>query len=228
MIELRNGRVSLALHEVQEGQGTPLLLLHELGSSAQQVGGSFAALDVRWPGPVHALDLSGHGFSGRVHGGGYYPELWAADADSALALLQPQHGRVALLGYGLSAYVALLLAGARPELLCAVLCKGEGLFGSEDDPRTRPPRFPDIGTSERAPGLQRTPSTDPSVHEGQDCYVRPPDYAARFAARRAEGTQLVLVEDGGARPAWWRAVAEVAGIRIETDACAALRSAGAS
>jgi pimeloyl-ACP methyl ester carboxylesterase len=162
-----------------------------------------------------------------VHGGGYYPELWAADADSALALLCHQRGRIALLGYGLSAYVALLLAGGRPELLCAVLCKGKGLFGGEHDPRTTKPRFPDIGTSERAPRLQLAPSTDPSVHEGQDCYVRPPDYAARFAARRAEGTQLVLVEDGGARPAWWRAVAEVPGTRIAHDACAALRSAGA-
>ena len=200
MIELHNARVALALHALRAGEGLPLLLLHELGGSAAD----FDAEPPEWPGPIHALDLGGHGRSGRVYGGGYYPELWAADADAALAAL----GEAVVLGAGLGAYVALLLAGGRPtQVRCAVLCPGAGLAGGGAAPRFPPDVLPpDIQTRARAQALQPASRTDPSALVGQDLYVRPPDYAARFAAA---ARRIVLLEDGGARPDWWSAVREV-------------------
>ena len=65
----------------------------------------------RWPGPVWALDFTGHGASTVPRGGGYTAEVLMADADAALAHLGP----ATVLGRGLGAYVALLLAGARPR-----------------------------------------------------------------------------------------------------------------
>jgi pimeloyl-ACP methyl ester carboxylesterase len=216
VIELHNGRVALALHaldgtapalrggaSVEAADGLPLLLLHELGGAAND----FRAEPLPWPGPVHALDFSGHGHSGRVYGGGYYPELWAADADIALAAL----GEAVVLGAGLGAYVALLLAGGRPALVrCAVLCPGTGLFGGGSTPRFPPDVLPpDIETTTRAQALQAASSPDPTALIGQGVYVRPPDYAARFAAA---ARRIVLLEDADARPAWWSAVRETAGV----------------
>jgi pimeloyl-ACP methyl ester carboxylesterase len=221
-IELRNGRVSLALHTLQQAEGLPLLLLHELGGSADD----FRAQLPAWPGPVFALDFSGHGRSGRVYGGGYYPELWVADADVALAELTraapaateaaATPGELVVLGRGLGAYAALLLAGGRPEQVrCAALCDGSGLLGPEAPAPTDDTWWPDLVTAPRAQALRPIASTDPVALEGQDGFLRPPDYAARFAER---ARRIVLVEDGGARPGWWRAVAEVAGVQRCDDA----------
>jgi len=228
-MELHNARVALALHALQSGEGVPLLLLHELGGSAADfraasLGGIAPALrggatfsgiapalrggaTLAWPGPVHALDLGGHGHSGRVHGGGYYPELWAADADIALAAL----GEAVVLGAGLGAYVALLLAGGRPaQVRGAVLCPGAGLAAGGAEPRFPPDHVPpDIETTARAPALQPVSRTDPAALVGQDLYVRPPQYAARFAAA---ARRIVLLEDGAPRPEWWHALREVTGV----------------
>jgi pimeloyl-ACP methyl ester carboxylesterase len=201
MIELKNGRVSLALYELSSGEGPPLLALHELGGSAED----FRMPELPWPGPAYALDFSGHGRSGRLHGGEYYPELWAADADCALAWLATQHKELIVLGRGLGAYVALLLAGARPELVrAAVLCDGEGSFGDERDPLSIEPVVPDIEAIESARGLRAEPKADPTLHQHGD-HVRPADYAARFAQA---ARKLVLLEGEAARPKWWQATAQ--------------------
>lgn len=203
MIELKNGRVSLALHALSQAEGAPLLLLHELGGASDE----FRGVELAWPGPVYALDLSGHGYSGRVHGGAYYPEMWAADADAALVWIAEHHrdAHAVLLGRGVGAYVALLLAGARPARVSAsILCAGRGLFGSDSDPTTRDITLPDVETRGPLRGLQASSAADPVVSHAQDHIARPADYAARFArlARR-----IVLVEDGAPRPAWWSAIA---------------------
>ena len=213
MRELHNIRVSLALHTLQAGEGMPLLLLHALGGSSEDFGASLLRWPRPWPGPVYALDFSGHGRSGRVHGGGYHPELWAADADHALAAL----GDAAVVfGAGIGAYVALLLAGGRPaHVHCAVFAPGAGLDGggTEPGPSYAPP---DLVTTPLARELQPAPCTDDCVFEGQDAEIRPPDYALRFAA---SARRIVLLEDAAARPPWWRAV---------RDAATALRCADAN
>ena len=185
-MRLRHGRIWLELHVRRRGDGAPLLLLHGLGGSARDFGPGFDA----WSGPVFALDFSGHGASERLRGGAYYPELLAADADAALAEI----GAAAVAGAGLGAYVAVLLAGARSELVpAALLLPGAGLDGGGPEPAaSRRKRLEHALAEDEATLLDAL---------GRD--LRPPEYAAELAgaARR-----LVLLEDGAPRPAWWEAV----------------------
>jgi pimeloyl-ACP methyl ester carboxylesterase len=189
---IAHGDVPLALHARRAGAGEPLLLLHALGGSSADWGVEVDA----WPGPVFALDFAGHGKSAWRPGGAYTPELFAADADAALAVVGP----AAVAGAGLGAYVALLLAGTRPALVSAAfLLPGRGLDGGGPRPAGRV--FGDVRTDATA--------HDPMVTSCQ-IDVRPPDYARAFGdAARA----LVLAEDGGMRPPWWVALREIANVR---------------
>lgn len=186
-MRLRHGRVELVLHEPGRRPGPALLLLHPLAASSAWWGAVVAG----WPGPVHALDFSGHGNSAALRGGAYGPELLAGDADAALAHLGP----AAVAGAGVGAYVALLLAGARPELVpAALLLPGPGLAGGGAWP------VYDGSPARMAPLLAGGLEALLGLLERD---VRPRDYAVQFAqaARR-----LLLVEDGDGRPPWWVAV----------------------
>jgi len=103
---LQHNLVRLALHQIADGAGRPLLLLHGLGEASP------AELPVwarPWGGPVYALDFTGHGQSSVPKGGGYTAEVLMGDADIALAAIGP----ATVVGRGVGAYVALLIAGAR-------------------------------------------------------------------------------------------------------------------
>ena len=136
---LHHNTITLALHHLagETDSGRPLLLLHGLGERSPETVPDWAA---SWKGPVHALDFIGHGGSGVPKGGGYSAEVLMADVDVALAEIGPS----TVVGRGLGAYIALLIAGARPQLVRgAVLCDGPGLFGGGvgpdvgDDPHRR-------------------------------------------------------------------------------------------
>ena len=188
-MRIKHGRVTLELHELaRRREGLPLLLLHGLYGSSADWGEAPGS----WPGPVLALDFAGHGHSESIAGGAYYPELLVGDADSALAHI----GRLVLAGAGVGAYVALLLAGARPDAVpAALLLPGAGLAGGGAVPDFQR-EFPHPEFVTRQPGM-----SDPlvSVLESD---VRPVDYGESFAcaARR-----LLLVEDGESCPPWWEA-----------------------
>ncbi len=190
MIPLRHGRVSIALHPLREGAGPRLLCLHALGGSARD----FREAARLWSGPVFALDFSGHGDSDPLRGGGYFPENLAGDADSALAEIGP----ALLAGAGIGAYVALLLAGARPDAAPgALLLPGAGLEGGGPAPNRSSDtlaRWADFGAL--------LPGCDPAVRR-LERDVRPPEYAESFAraARR-----LLLAEGEFTQPPWWTAV----------------------
>jgi pimeloyl-ACP methyl ester carboxylesterase len=181
--------VSLALHPLREGAGPALLCLHAVGGSARD----FREAAQLWSGPVFALDFSGHGESAPLGGGGYFPENLAGDADAALA----QIGSALLAGAGVGAYVALLLAGARPDAVPgALLLPGAGLAGggvAPDFESDSLARWADFGTA--------LPGCDPAVRR-LERDVRPPDYAEAFAraARR-----VLLSEGDFPRPPWWLA-----------------------
>ncbi len=168
---LKHGRIELALHELSAGSGRALLVLHGLGERSPSVLPDELAA---WRGPVFALDFTGHGASGLSCGGGYTCEVLMGDADAALHEL----GSATLLGRGLGAYVALLLAGARPtQVRGAILCDGLGLAGGGGEAGTPSLVFP-------SPTATGPPDPFALVEVARD--VRPPDYATAFVRQANE------------------------------------------
>lgn len=204
LVTLAHNKVSLALHHLRGPLPAgvalrPLLLLHGLG---EQIPAEVPAEVAGWPGPIWGLDFTGHGASTVPVGGGYTCELLMADVDVALQHL----GEATLYGRGLGAYVALLVAGARPAVVRgAILADGPGLSGGG----TRPGNVAIVTVP---PGEHGPP--DPfALHElSRD--VRPIDYAQGFAreAVRGSGLDVPLVVSAYARPEWLRAVAEEYGV----------------
>lgn len=224
MRRIPHGDLELALHEVRSpdsraASAPRLLLVHGLGGSSRDWLARDAAALEAWPGAILALDLAGHGESDARPGGAYTPELFAADVDAALAAVGPCH----LAGEGLGAWVCLLVAGARRELVpAALLLPGAGLAGGGALPGAG--IVPDVVvTTRRSPG-----EADPLTHA---CAldIRPIDYAQAFAT--AARTLLVVpgVEPG---PPWLDAVLVTPGVRTvapdRAGAFAALAAAGAT
>lgn len=197
---LTHVRVQLGLHELQDGPGRPLLLLHGLGERTPSELPEW--LTPLWSGPVLGLDFTGHGVSTIPVGGGYTCEALMADADAAIADL----GAVTVLGRGVGAYVALLLAGARPDdVRGAVLTDGPGLAGGGAGPTVNP-------VAHVARGPHRAP--DPFALIELSCDLRPPDYAGQFARQACQlsPTEFPVSVAAGLRPPWLRAVVEEHGV----------------
>jgi len=204
IVSLRHGKVTLALHGLRPaGSGRALLLLHGRGLRSPTMVPERVAV---WPGPIWALDFTGHGASSVPRGGGYSVEILMADADAALAQL----GSLTLVGHGLGAYVALLLAGARPQQVRgAVLCDGPGLAGGGPRPVT-PAVVRPVEKLEQAP--------DPFALLELARDVRPPDYATSFVRQACQLSELdrpisvCAIE----RPDWLAAVVEEPGAAVTT------------
>ncbi|MCP3985979.1 MAG: alpha/beta fold hydrolase [bacterium] len=195
--------VELALHTLRDAAGPPLLLLHGLGEhSPAEVPTEAQA----WPGPVHALDFTGHGESSIPDGGGYTAELLMGDAAAALEYLGP----ATLLGRGLGAYIALLLSGARPEKVRGVvLCDGLGLAGGGREPGSLSVVFPNpVGVVPPDPFALAELARD----------VRPPDYATAFVrqATQLSGLDQPITVACMDRPEWLEAVAQEPGVAEAT------------
>lgn len=200
MIEyLQHGRVRLALHQLQQSTDPssthPLLLLHGLGESALSHNqGVFS----HWPGHVYALDFTGHGQSSIPPGGGYSCEVLMGDVDIALAHIGP----ATVCGRGLGAYVALLIAGARPALVRgAVLLDGPGMAGTCP---SSTPYIPPINASSSA-----TP--DPFAIAELATDARPAEYAAHFALLASQYSPLPnpIAVCTREQPPWLSAVRDV-------------------
>lgn len=207
MMRLHHARTTIALHELAHGDGLPLLVLHALGGASAD----WRPLAPRWPGRVVGVDFCGHGDSQPVRGGAYAPELLLGDADLALEQLAP----AAVAGVGLGAYIALLLAGSRPQSVpAALLLPGRGLAGGGPQPDHDRPFLTALAPSEHPP---LPPGCDPLCC-ALDLDPRPPEYAERFAAA---ATRLLLLEDDDSRPPWWEAARAHAEL-LRVDATAAL------
>ena len=195
---LGHGKLTLVLHRIRSGSGRSLLLLHGLGECSPRSPGAEVA---DWPGPIFALDFTGHGESSIPVGGGYSPELFLADADTALAHL----GVATLLGYGIGAYTALMLCGSRPKAARgAILCDGPGLAGGGAEPG--PPAPP------LSPPTRGGPP-DPFALLELETDIRPPDFAERFVgmAVRGSGLERPVSICAAERPAWLAGVLASAG-----------------
>jgi pimeloyl-ACP methyl ester carboxylesterase len=195
---LRHNKIELALHTLRDGSGTPLLLLHGLGEASPLTVPHWAA---SWRGAVTSLDFTGHGRSTVPVGGGYTAEILLADADAALAEL----GSATLVGRGLGAYVALMVAGARPkQVRGAVLCDGPGLAGGAIGPTSQ--SFVTVMTSPHPP--------DPYALFEMSRDLRPPDYATLFVRMAVEssGIEEPIAVAAVVRPPWLAAVVEEIGV----------------
>lgn len=201
---LRHHRIDLALHRLSDGDDPsfrPLLLLHGLGERTPEA----APPGVEWPGPIVGLDFTGHGRSTVPVGGGYTSEILVGDVDAVLERL----GQVTILGRGLGAYIALLIAAARPaQVVGAVLTDGPGLVGGGVHPGSPSVPYP-------APGSATVPDPFALLELARD--VRPPDYAqtyVRFVTERSELERPIIVS-AVVRPAWLAAVAAEPGVGEE-------------
>ncbi len=205
MKRLVHGRVEVALHSLKEAPGPRLLFLHELGGRADDLDSEHCR---RWPGPVWGLDFTGHGESDRPAGGGYTAEALLGDADATLPFL----GEVTVLGSGLGAWIALLLAGSRPrQVRGAILAPGRGLTGG--------------GSSPGSPTLTAPPPSTPGEDDGfaeleLSTDIRPIGYAGLFARQAhhlcAVSPALSIAPD--ARAAWLDALRDHPGAAVRTIA----------
>lgn len=212
---LTHNRVQLALHRLRDGEGRPLLLLHGLGECSPTDLSGVPAAVATWPGPIAALDFTGHGRSSIPPGGGYSAEILLADADAALAELGP----LTVLGRGLGAYVALMLAGARAsEVHGAVLADGSGLAGGATLPTSQ--------AYVNLPPVEATPDPYALFELSRD--LRPPDYAAQFVRLAVDGSALPepIAVSAVVRPPWLAAVVDEVGVFEATVAEALLAFQG--
>lgn len=199
---LQHGRISLALHEVRRVDSEwPLLLLHGLGEqSSVEVQPGIA----NWAGSIYALDFTGHGQSSVPPGGGYTSEVLMADVDAVLEHLGP----CTVLGRGLGGYVALLIAGARPELVRgAIIDDGLGLIGGAAGPGSSHLDLPN-----RLTGALSTPDPYALLELSSD--VRPGDYAVTFALAGANASKcsVAIAVVSRLRPIWLQAIMEQVGV----------------
>lgn len=197
---LRHNRVTLALHRLKEGDGgRSLLVLHGLG---ERTPASLPPYLGVWPGRVVGLDFTGHGESTVPAGGGYTAEILMADADAALAHL----GQATLFGRGLGAYVALLLAGARPlDVQGAILFDGPGLLGGGTGPGS--PHVPEVDRDAVAP-------PDPFALAELARDIRPADYATSYVrlATMSSALDRPIAVSAVNRPDWLAAVVAEPGV----------------
>ena len=196
-----HGRTKLALHRLRDGEpgARPLLLLHGLGERTPTEAP--AVTDV-WPGPVYGLDFTGHGASTIPSGGGYSAELLMADVDTAVRHL----GDVTVLGRGLGAYVALLIAGGRPDAVRgAVLTDGPGIIARSTGPGS--PAVPTVDHFAVAP-------PDPFAMAELARDIRSPDYASIVLRMALLGSSLAnpVTVSCVNRPSWLRAVVDEPGV----------------
>jgi len=134
-------------------------------------------------------------------GGGYTAEILMGDADAAIQHL----GEATVVGRGLGAYIALLIAGARAQRVRgAVLADGPGLSGGPSVPTSQP-----VFSLDR---VETTPDPYALAELGRD--LRPPDYATAFSRLALQDSDLdqPITVVARFRPAWLRAVAGEPGV----------------
>lgn len=203
---LSHGRIGLALHALKGGEGPQLLVLHGLAESTASID---AAVIDGWAGPVFGLDFTGHGQSEIPVGGGYTCEVIMGDADAALAEI----GAATIYGQGLGAYIGLLIAGARPQLVRGlIMADGPGLAGGGIRPGSTHIDTPVLDST----ASQATP--DPFALLDLSTDIRPPDYGRTFAQVfvQQSGLDPAVVVTNRVRPPWLRTVLEEFGVEEGT------------
>jgi pimeloyl-ACP methyl ester carboxylesterase len=206
IVNLTHNKVILALHQLKPGEANstlaPLLVLHGLGEHATKPPAPWD----QWPAAIWSLEFTGHGQSSIPAGGGYTCEVLMSDVDIALAHL----GQCTILGRGVGAYIALLVAGARPELTRGVvLADGPGLTGGGGEPTSA--MWAEPGDQDGS-----TPDKHALIELSRD--LRPPDYATSFLRLLMAHSEMEtpLVVGAKSQPSWLAAVANEPGVVSES------------
>ncbi|MCK9237060.1 MAG: alpha/beta hydrolase [Thiopseudomonas sp.] len=110
-IRIQLPHIDLAARVYGPEDGVPVLALHGWLDNAM----SFELLAPKLPGlRIVALDMAGHGFSGRrAPGAGY--QLWDFATDALLATQELGWSKFSILGHSLGGIVGVLVAAAVPE-----------------------------------------------------------------------------------------------------------------
>lgn len=110
-IRIQLPHIDLSARVYGPPDGQPVLALHGWLDNAM----TFELLAPKLPGvQIVALDMAGHGFSGRrAPGAGY--QLWDFATDALLAAQELGWSRFSILGHSLGAIIAVLLAASVPE-----------------------------------------------------------------------------------------------------------------
>ena len=172
----------------------------------------------RGPGPVAALDFTGHG---RVDDPASAAATRPRSCSPTPTSPSPSSARRRVFGRGLGAYIALMLAGSRPaDVVGAILADGPGLAGGATFPTSQ--SFFAMPPAERPARSLRARRAEPRpaparLRRG----VRPPR-ARRLAARRADHRVRRVP------PAVAGGVAAEPGVAHSVDRRAALASAYAA
>lgn len=125
----------VAIHYAEGPQtGPPLVLLHGVGRNWQDFLPLIPAFAAKWH--VLALDLRGHGKSGRVPQG-YKSGNYAGDVTAFLQSIV--HGPAVLFGHSLGGVITMRIAAHHPDLVRAAILgdsvlSAEGLAGSMYQP----------------------------------------------------------------------------------------------
>ncbi|MBW2269624.1 MAG: 2-succinyl-6-hydroxy-2,4-cyclohexadiene-1-carboxylate synthase [Deltaproteobacteria bacterium] len=128
----------LALHGVEEGRGSPLLVLHGFTGSSESMAGVAAGLSGRHR--VLRLDLLGHGESAAPREpAAYSMERCVAQISAALDARAIERAHV--IGYSMGGRAALALAAWRPERVRSALLVGAS--AGLADPKAREARVRD-------------------------------------------------------------------------------------
>lgn len=115
-------RTGVPIHYESSGAGTPVLLLHGLGSSTEDWAFQVPAFSARHQ--TITMDVRGHGRSGKPPGP-YRIGDFAADAAAALEAAAPS-APAHLVGISMGGMVALQIAVDRPELARSLVIVNSG------------------------------------------------------------------------------------------------------
>ena len=125
------------IHYLDEGRGTPVLMIHGFGSSADEhwvKTGMVERLARRWR--LIAYDARGHGHSDKPHDAGLYG-LANMRADAVGLLDHLKIARARMMGYSMGSRTTLELLMSHPQRLSAAVLGGFGQGGQIVTPGQR-------------------------------------------------------------------------------------------
>lgn len=179
--------MSVQLHHRISGDGEPLILLHGLFGSLDNLGVIARGLQDQWQ--IHALDQRNHGRSGQAETM-TYPQM----AEDVLAYMDAQGiAKARVLGHSMGGKVAMQMALMAPERVV-------GIIVADISPVTYPPRHDQV-----LAGLKALDTS--GIRSRQDADKALADYVEEAGVRQFLLKNLVPVAseeqaDAGARYRW--------------------------